>query len=198
MEKLKAGYGQKRITPQLGINLGGYGFYLNRQATSILDDLKVRVLLLKEGQERVILISCDLLGLTVEFSDTIKQEIASVFKIASQNILVACTHTHSGPVTQPLIGLGDMDLTYMANVKKEIIEAVGLAEDGCKFTKFSFSFEAIEAIGFNRRKGNFEDIDPVLKMAVFKQEAESLLENNKDLFFFPIFSRNRKNPCKGK
>jgi len=42
MKKLMAGYGEKIITPPLGIELTGYGFYLERKANYINVILKVR------------------------------------------------------------------------------------------------------------------------------------------------------------
>lgn len=174
MTTLTVGYGEKKITPRLGIDLTGYGFYLDRRAESILDDLKVRVLFLQQEQNSIILISCDLLGFTVEFSDSIRQEIALAHKIPPQNILLACIHTHSGPASQPLPGLGKVDTNYMAFVKKAIKEAVELAAANSDNAEFAFAFEAIEPIGFNRREANFKDIDPLLKVAVFKQKDRKI------------------------
>lgn len=172
--KLTAGYGEKKITPWLGIELAGYGFYLDRKAESILDDLKVRVLFLRHNRECIILISCDLIGFSVDFSDKVRQEVASGYNLSPQNVLLACTHTHSGPATQPRLGLGEIDPNYMAWLSGTIKEAVGSAMADLKEVGFSFSLEAIEPIGFNRRKRNFEDIDPMLKMAVFKQDRRKI------------------------
>ena len=35
-----AGYGESVLTPPLGVELCGYGYYLERRAESVLDELK--------------------------------------------------------------------------------------------------------------------------------------------------------------
>ena len=77
MNSLLAGYGEQIITPDLGKGMTGYGCYLDRNAEMVLDELKVRAVSLRRGGERLVLISCDLIGLTVEFSDAVRGEIAA-------------------------------------------------------------------------------------------------------------------------
>ena len=93
---LLTGYGEKIITPPLGTDLTGFGFYLDRRTNSILDDLKTRALFLKDGERVLLLIVCDLLGLTVPFTDKIRARLAHELAIPGENILLACTQTHSG------------------------------------------------------------------------------------------------------
>ena len=165
---LRAGYGEGIITPSLGLDLCGYGFYLDRKAEAVLDDLKVRVLHLADGSDVLILIACDLIGLTVEFSDRIRAELSAAHRVPPSRILLACTHTHSGPATQSLPGLGRVDPVYMKTIAKRIIEAAEAAEGNSEPADFIFASEAIEPIGYNRRDNDFRDIDPLLKAAVFK------------------------------
>jgi hypothetical protein len=68
LKPLTAGYGARIITPPLGVDLCGYGFYLDRKAEQVRDDLKVRVLALKTKDQALVLASCDLIGFTVDFS----------------------------------------------------------------------------------------------------------------------------------
>jgi len=169
-----AGYGEKVITPPLGIELTGYGPYLDRRAESVLDDLKVRVLSLSQGSEKVVLISCDLLGLTVEFCDAVRKEIAERQDMQSRNVLLACTHTHSGPASQPLRGLGSVEADYLAGVSVSIGQAVERAVADRGDAKFCYQAETVEPIGFNRRTRIFTPIDPTLKVAVFKRVGRSI------------------------
>ena len=52
MSSLRVGYGEATITPPLGTDLTGFGFYLDRKAEKILDDLKVRALYLDAQETR--------------------------------------------------------------------------------------------------------------------------------------------------
>jgi hypothetical protein len=169
-----AGYAARNITPPLGIDLTGFGFYLNRRAESVLDDLKIRALCLKNSAQSVFLITCDLLGFTVAFSDGIRKSVAASEKIPESNILLACTHTHSGPATQPIPGVGRLDAAYLGRVAGSIVEAAAEARASVEEAKFGFHFEAAEPIGYNRRLGNFVGIDPWLKVAVFKQRKKTV------------------------
>jgi len=174
MSDLKAGYGERIITPHIGIELSGYGYYLNRRAESVLDDLKVRVLFLSKGSKRVALISCDLLGFAVEFTDTVRKQIALEHNMACRNIVIACSHTHTGPASQPLRGLGTPEPSYLTKVAAAILQAVKCAAADQKDANLKCRVETIEPIGFNRRKMNFESIDPLLKIAVFQREKEKI------------------------
>jgi neutral ceramidase len=174
MKKWLVGYGERIITPPLGAGLCGYGFYLDRKAENVLDDLKIRALYLANGEQALMLISCDVIGLTVEFSDQLRSEIAAVHGIPPSHILLASTHTHSGPVTQSLPGLGEIDSAYMKNVRNSIRSAAADAAHDLHESEFSFASEAIEPIGFNRRRKNFCGIDPVLKAGIFRTEREKI------------------------
>ena len=73
---MKAGYGERIVNPSSEVELSGYGYYLERKAKEILDDLKVRALGMEEKGEKLILISCDILSLSTEFADEIRREIS--------------------------------------------------------------------------------------------------------------------------
>ena len=174
MPGLTVGYGEEIITPPLGTELAGYGFYLHRRAKSVLDDLKVRALFLRNGAHTLVLISCDLLGLDVAFADIIRNEIASNYKINPEHVLLASIHTHSGPAIQSHPGLGQINPDYIACLPGRIKAAVQSAENDCKAAEFRFFSEHVEPIGYNRRKGNFEDIDSQLNGAVFQQSDRTI------------------------
>lgn len=174
LKPLTAGYGERIITPPLGVDLCGYGFYLDRKAEQVRDDLKVRVLALKAKDQALVLASCDLIGFTVDFSDSVRQAIARQHNIPAHNVLLSCIHTHSGPASQSLPGLGEVNESYLEKVKRAIEEAVGQAFDQMKDADFIYAFEAVEPIGYNRRLKNFEGIDPMLKVAVFRQKSQKI------------------------
>ena len=168
MNQLYVGYGEKVITPPLGIDLCGYGFYLGRKAESVLDDLKARAVFLKSNDQALILISADIIGLTVEDADAIRADIAAAQGLPRANVLLAATHTHCGPATQPLPGLGDVDADYMKRLRSLIVKAAAEAAGVPHEAEFTYALEAIEPLGFNRRKKNFCGVDPVLKAATFR------------------------------
>ncbi|MBU4200517.1 MAG: hypothetical protein KKG09_02675 [Verrucomicrobia bacterium] len=174
MSELTAGYGEKVITPPQGVDLTGYGCYSNRKVDGVLDDLKAHALFLGKGTEKLVLISCNILGFTIEFVDAVRKQIAVEHDLPMQNVLLACTHTHTGPASQPLLALGEIDQAYLSGVPALIAEAVRLAAKDLRKASLRCRIETLEPIGFNRRKGNFEEIDPSLKVAVFERDTQKI------------------------
>jgi neutral ceramidase len=171
---LLAGFGEKTISPPLGTDLTGFGFYLDRRTNHILDDLKARALFLKNGARAELLIICDLLGFTVAFSEKVRERLARELGVAKGNILLACTHTHSGPAAQPLAGLGVVNHAYVEGLPDAISQAASMAAASAKEAEFGCRVEAVEPIGYNRRNRDFDEIDPWLKVAVFKQKEQKI------------------------
>jgi hypothetical protein len=174
MSSLQAGYGEKKITPPLGTDLTGFGFYLDRRSRIVRDDLKARALCLKSSQKNLFLISLDLLGLTIASSDRIRRQVAKQHKIPAENVLLACTHTHSGPAAQPLPGLGKINSSYVRELPQAILEAAARAWAAAEEAVFGFHVEAVEPVGYNRRRGDFNEIDPWLKVGIFRQKKRAI------------------------
>ena len=156
MAALSAGYGEEIITPPLGLELSGYGFYLDRRAESVLDELKCRALYLRRGRDRLLLVAFDLIGFTVAFADGLRRSVAREIDLPVRNILVACSHTHTGPATLPLPGLGAVDARYMRSLPGAAKRAAAAALAEARPAVVSFAAEAVEPIGFNRRAGNLD------------------------------------------
>jgi len=73
---LQAGYGETDLTPPLGTDLAGFGFYLDRRATVVRDRLKTRSLCLQGKEETILILSLDLLSLSVDFADRCRRQIS--------------------------------------------------------------------------------------------------------------------------
>ncbi len=93
---LHAGVSAVALTPPVGIPMGGYG---GRQGVSqgVHDQLEARALVLAAGGKRIGLVVCDLLALDLKTLQTFHHLAAQPSRIPSSHLLVAVTHTHSGP-----------------------------------------------------------------------------------------------------
>ena len=111
MGKLTAGAATRRITPEIGCMLAGQMY--PRQAKSIRDDLEVNVLFLSDSPVKLILVSCDLLWLDRAFMFSVRKEIESRAGVPSGNVIICCTHTHSGPGLIPGLDWMKVDSKYM-------------------------------------------------------------------------------------
>jgi hypothetical protein len=93
---VKAGFGVGVITPQPPVFLAGFGAR-SEPATSVHDDLEARAIVLDDGSTTLCLIVCDLLGMSAEYADPVRDAVASELGIPREAVLTSCTHTHSGP-----------------------------------------------------------------------------------------------------
>src|SRR6476661_4598945 len=99
-----AGAATRIITPPLGdrpVFLAG--FQGGRRATAVHSDLYARALALRLGERVAILVACDLIGLSAPDVEDMRPMLAAR-DIDPDALVVACTHTHSGPDTIGLWG----------------------------------------------------------------------------------------------
>jgi hypothetical protein len=174
MQELLAGYGESIITPEPGIELSGYGYHINRKATGVLDDIKVRAVYLTDGSESLLLLSCDLLGLSQEYADDLRLKISEDLGIPVRSIAAACIHTHAAPVVQDLKGLGEPCPEYIKEVHGKAREAAKRAVEDAAPAEARFAQQMIEPIGYNRRLGNLEDIEPLLGEVIFTRKKGNI------------------------
>lgn len=88
---LHAGTARRDITPPPGTFLIGYGnrFFGNTRAR---EPLTVTALALRDGDTTAVLVACDLLAVTDATRDAVQSRVPAP-------VMIACSHTHSGPVT---------------------------------------------------------------------------------------------------
>ncbi len=177
---LFVGYGESVITPSLSLNidLTGYGFYLHRKGENVLSDLKARAIYLDDGKNKIVLLSCDLIGFSIDFADSLREEIASIEGIEVKNVTISCTHTHSGPAVQTLRGLGNVNKEYLNELGEKIVSTVGYAKGDLREARVFYHSEIIEPIGFNRRLKDFKPIDPYLNILLFERNDKSIFLTN--------------------
>jgi len=96
MATFRAGFGRSDITPRLGCQLAGYS---NRAggATGIHDRLLSRALVLEDEGGRWAIVASDLCYLSAPTVVTIRDAVHRRTGIPPSHVLVATTHTHSGP-----------------------------------------------------------------------------------------------------
>lgn len=98
--RLRCGLARVRLTPQKQAPLAGYAARRGRPSQGVHDDLYVRVLLLDNGQQKVALVTTDLLFITQELREAVIRKIERGEKRLGihvmDHLLLAATHNHSG------------------------------------------------------------------------------------------------------
>jgi len=169
---MRVGYSVVDITPDLGIELSGYGWYLGRKAEGIIDRLYARGVAFEDNTFKMLIINCDLIAIDEKISDYVREQLSKLFKINKANIMIVCTHTHTGPATGKLIGCGERDEKYLSLLADLLVEVGVSALNNFKDVAYAKSFEKeIDPISFNRvRKDG--PLDKYVRGLVFNFKEE--------------------------
>ena len=120
---MKAGFAQTDITPPVGVELCGFGFFLRRRSNGVYEPLYAKAMAVGAGGEEIIIVACDLIGLSKQIADEARSYASELTGVPAEAIMVCCTHTHSGPATVDFIGLGEPDQRYLARLPGKIAQA---------------------------------------------------------------------------
>jgi len=93
---LEAGIAATDITPPVPYRMSGY--FRERLSTGVHDPLYAKAIALKQGDQAAVLVFCDLIGIAPEVSRNARQRAAEKTGIPATNILIAATHSHTGPL----------------------------------------------------------------------------------------------------
>lgn len=96
---IEASYTKVKITPPIGLRLGGYAHRLGKPARLVHDDLYARLLMLSSGDAELIIVQMDLLGLYSGDVSLIRRQVSKATGVNEGNVIVVTTHTHSAPET---------------------------------------------------------------------------------------------------
>ena len=98
--KIQFGTARRCITPQEPISLSGY--FNRRVWDHVLDDLEVRAIVFKDGKKLAAMLHLDTLAINSLLFNAIKSALkkAGLARFfGDDNLLIAATHTHTGPNT---------------------------------------------------------------------------------------------------
>jgi neutral ceramidase len=137
---LRAGVAKVDITPPPGTKVVGHV----RETQGVRDPIRAAVLLLDDGRTRAALVTFDLLA---PWDDLVAEVRSAVFQATGtprENILVACSHNHSGPGWSK-------ETSYGKQVIGQIKEAAAEAARTSRPASIGYGEGSIH-FGINRRK----------------------------------------------
>ena len=140
------------ITPPVGVKMAGYGARL-KASQGIHDPLKAQILFLELNDSRVVMISMDLLAVQAQFSKKIHAAITEKTGVAEDHVLIACSHTHSGPQGFNLDDLILQETQYETLQEitcQKIAGACAWAEKLLQPAVISLGHSTIDGLGLNR------------------------------------------------
>lgn len=147
---MRLGFAKADITPRVGVELCGFGPYLNRHSIAVRDRLWSRAMAVEVGKRRAVVISNDLVGVSRETTARVRALLRQEAGLPPEAVMVHCTHTHSGPTTFPLNGWGDMDAPYMEVLPGRLAGAALQALANLQEASLHHAEVPCEGIGLNR------------------------------------------------
>jgi len=161
-EPLHAGVAVVDITPPIGYRMSGY--FNERLSTGVLNPLHAKALVLRQGGTRAALVFCDIIGLSGEVSAKAREQAQRETGIPKENILLAATHSHTGPLYfdalrdylhQKAVAEHGKDpceeRDYPAELVARIVEAIKQADAKVHPVQLEAGVVQQQGLSFNRR-----------------------------------------------
>lgn len=149
--EFRAGAATSNITPSIGDDI--IGGFVPIPSTHVHDELLARCLVLDDGETRLALVVCDLLGIHRLVSEEARKLIAQQVKILPECVLISATHTHSATsaLGQDRFKSEQTLDDYQRFVARRIADGVARAANELRPAEIAFgTVEAPEHV-FNRR-----------------------------------------------
>jgi hypothetical protein len=107
---------------------------------------------LADDETTLALVSLDVLGVDWDVLADVRNGVAERTGIAPHALMINASHTHAGPATQTLRGLGDRDPHYVAEFVASVVETVAHAAQARQAARVGYGRVPVQ-VGINRRQG---------------------------------------------
>ena len=160
--ELTAGLAITDITPPVGYRMSGY--FRERLSTGTSNPLCAKAIVLRQGSESAALVFCDIIGLSLDVSSRVRRQVAKQSGIPAANILLAATHSHTGPLYFGALRKYFHDLAvaklgsdpyekvdYSSELVAKIVKAIRQADAAAKPVRLKAGVAEQKGLSFNRR-----------------------------------------------
>lgn len=182
--KLYLGIAKADITPKIGTDLYGYGG--GAISTAINDGLNVTVFVFRQGDVRCAFIAADLCAVGWELGNDARNAVSCETGIPFENIMICCSHTHTGPATKLSPGWGDVDRDACYGIFiPRLVQAAKEADSKMVAVKVGYA-TGESFIGSNRREWTTDGnvtlgqnpwgcFNPKMTVMSFKDEEDKIV-----------------------
>ncbi|UCD62727.1 MAG: TIM barrel protein, partial [Candidatus Zixiibacteriota bacterium] len=159
---LVAGIAVIDITPPDGYRMSGY--FRERLSTGTLNPLQAKAIVLRQGKESAALVFCDIIGISPDVSSRARARASKKTGIPVGNILLAATHTHTGPLYFGALRKHFHDLAvamhgsdprekvdYSSELVAKLVKVITQADAAAKPVRIEAGVAEQQGLSFNRR-----------------------------------------------
>jgi sugar phosphate isomerase/epimerase len=160
--QLTAGVAVADITPPVGYRMSGY--FRERLSTGTSNPLCAKAVVIRQGRESAAMVSCDIIGISPEVSSRARKLAAKKTGIPASNILLAATHSHTGPLYfgalrkhfhhRAMAASGSdpyEKVDYSSRLVRRIVKAITQADAAAKPVRLEAGTVEQKGLSFNRR-----------------------------------------------
>ena len=174
---MECGFASRVITPPVGTMLHGFG---NRDhgATGALDDQMVSCAAFSCGDQAALLVTADILSFSRGEVPRIKREISHAIPVPPDGIMLAASHTHSGPAVSDLQGMGEIDREYGSSLRQAIVATASAAFHHRVPARLAVTTRAVPGIGAVREgpaAGSDAPNDTLTILQILHAETDALI-----------------------
>ncbi|MBN1559807.1 neutral/alkaline non-lysosomal ceramidase N-terminal domain-containing protein [candidate division KSB1 bacterium] len=154
--RLLGGFAKIDITPSRPVTLSGYA---NRSdlSTGIHDPLSARVSVFQAADEKLVLVSTDIIGFYNGTSDVFRTAIMEKFNLAPQQLFLSAIHTHAAPsITLNEEQGHPNNIEYTSSLQQKLISAIDQALAQLQPIKMGVGTGS-SPVGVNRREVYYDE-----------------------------------------
>lgn len=153
MNSLKVGATKLDLEPPVGIWLTGYGGRIE-PSQGRHDPIMARAVAVSDGDKTCLIVSAELIGFDVDEALQMRKEIEARSGVPASHIIIACTHTHSGPASMPLRGnMGILDKPWNKAIREKIVDLADKAVKKLAPAVLAYGSKEVKELSYNRQPG---------------------------------------------
>ena len=174
MGTLKAAAGEVDLAPAAGNWMTGFAARI-QPATGVHDPIMARALLLDDGSTRLAVVSCDLLGFAPADVAWMRRRIVLSQALPESQILIVCTHTHSGPACMRLRGImGQVNGAWLAEARAMIIDLVARLPERLAPAHLALASTTLAGIGYNRQDQAHPTDEELIALSIEAEDGSTI------------------------
>lgn len=143
-----AGFSRETTTPPMGIGLCGY--YIDRKADTVLDDLEVNTVAFSDGKKTAVMMVLDAEGIAKSDTDTLRRHVAECTGLPIESVWLSCTHCHTGPFIEENHPSA-IERGYFGTLKEKLVTAAKKAVADLKPARLGYAVATAPDISYVRR-----------------------------------------------
>jgi hypothetical protein len=140
------------------------GYFDERLATGVHDPLKAKAIVIEQGRERLALVFCDLVGVSLNVTTNARAQASRQTGIRVSQIVIGATHSHTGPLFDDVrrdyfhatavakFGTDPQEkIYYPAFLTEQLVKVIAAAQANLRPAELAAGMTKQEGLTFNRR-----------------------------------------------